>query len=186
LFAAERRRSGEEAFGVGMAGTDEDVAGWTLFDDAAGVENGEAGSDLGDNSEIVSDEKKSEAELALEAGEEIEDLFLDGDVEGGGGLVGNEQARRAGEGHGNKSALAKAAGKLMRELAGAEDGLGYGGAFEGGKGASADGVAIEMRLVGADGFFDLCADTEDGVERGHWLLEDHGECAAAERAKGVR
>jgi len=169
-----------------MAGASEDVAGGALFDDASGVENGESGSDLGDNSEIVSDEKKCEAELALEAGEEIEDLFLDGDVESGRGLVGDEQARRAGERHSDQSALAEAAGELMRKLAGAESGFGYGGAFESGKGASTDGVAIEMRLVGADGFFDLRADTEDGVERGHRLLEDHGECAAAERAKGVR
>ena len=33
----------------------------------------------------------------------------------------------------------------------------------------------------ADGFDDLLADGEDGIEGGHRLLEDHGDVAAADR-----
>ena len=37
-------------------------------------------------------------------------------------------------------------------------------------------------MVREDGFGDLVADAHDGVERGHGLLEDHGDGAAAVRA----
>jgi hypothetical protein len=49
-----------------------------------------------------------------EVAQQVEDLGLDGDVERGGGLVGDEQARVAGERHGDHDALAHAAGELVR------------------------------------------------------------------------
>ena len=45
--------------------------------------------------------------------DEVEDLGLDGDVEGGGGLVGDEQLRLAGQRHGDHHPLAQAAGELV-------------------------------------------------------------------------
>ena len=185
MFTLQRGRGGEKACGVGMARVGEEFQRWALFNDASGVENGKAGGDLGDDSEVVGDEEKGEAEVALETGEEFEDLFLHGDVERGGGLVGDKQARGAGEGHGNQRALSEAAGELMRKLAGAEGGFGYGGAFECGESAAAEFIAGELRLVGAKGFFDLRADAEDRVERSHRLLKDHRQRTAAERAESV-
>ena len=186
LFSAKRGRGGKKTCGVGMARAGEDFHSGAFFDNASGVENGEAGSDLGDDSEVVGDEEQREAEFALETGEEVEDLFLHGDVESSGGFVGDKQARRAGESHGDERALAKAARELVRELTGAKGGFGYGGALKGGEGAATDFFAGEMRLMSADGFFDLCAHAEDGVESGHGLLKNHRESAAAKRAKSIR
>ena len=50
--------------------------------------------------------------------------------------------------------------------------------------ALVDGLAGEFGVVGADGFGDLGSDGHDGVERGHGLLEDHGDVAAAVAAHG--
>ena len=45
--------------------------------------------------------------------EQVEDLRLDGDVESRGRLVGDEQLRLAGQGHGDHHPLAQAAGELV-------------------------------------------------------------------------
>ncbi len=50
----------------------------------------------------------------LEPAQQVEDLRLDGDVEGGGGLVGDQQVGLVGEGHGDHHALALPARELMR------------------------------------------------------------------------
>ena len=47
---------------------------------------------------------------------QVEDLRLHGDVEGGGGLVGEQQRGAAGQRHGDHDALAHAAGQLVRVL----------------------------------------------------------------------
>ena len=54
------------------------------------------------------------AELALQALQQLQDLRLDGDVERGGRLVGDQQVGLVGERHGDHDALALAARELMR------------------------------------------------------------------------
>ena len=54
---------------------------------------------------------------ALSLRQQGQDLGLDGHIQGGGGLIGDEQLRVAGQGHGNEDPLAQAAGKLVRVLA---------------------------------------------------------------------
>ena len=102
----------------------------TLFHNAAGVHYGNAIRNLRDDAEIVRDEKHRELQLAAQFCEQLEDLRLHGDVERGGRLVRDQDARICGERHGNHHALAKAARKLVRVLARAHGRLGDGGAFE--------------------------------------------------------
>ena len=182
LAAIESGRGGEEALRVGMAWRAKDFGGQADFDEAAGVHDGDAIGDTSDDAEIVGDEEKAETHFAAEAIEELEDLALDGDVESGGGLIGDEERGIGAEGHGDHDALAKAAGKLMRELPGAKFGFGNGGAFKSGENARADGGRREGGFVSADGFGNLRADAENGIERGHGLLKDHGDAAAANGA----
>ena len=54
-------------------------------------------------------------QLALQRLQQLEDLRLDGDVERGGGLVGDQQVGLVGERHGDHDALALAAGELVRD-----------------------------------------------------------------------
>ena len=59
-------------------------------------------------------EQDGHAESLLEVAQQVEDLRLDGDVERGGRLVGDDQARLAGDGAGDEDALGHAAGQLVR------------------------------------------------------------------------
>ena len=60
----------------------------------------------------------------LQRGQQVEDLRLDGDVERGGRLVGDQQRRIAGERHGDGRALAHPAREFMRILPRAAAGSG--------------------------------------------------------------
>ena len=59
------------------------------------------------------DEEVGEGEFALEIAEEVDDLRADADVEGGDGLVEDEEFGAKGEGAGDVDALALAAGEFV-------------------------------------------------------------------------
>ena len=59
------------------------------LDDLAAMHDGDALADVAHDGEVVGDEQQREAELALELAQQIEDLGLDRDVEGGYRLVGD-------------------------------------------------------------------------------------------------
>jgi hypothetical protein len=159
-----------------------DVLRGTFLNDAAGVHHGDAIGDFGHHPEVVSYEQDSELHFAAKPVEKFEDLFLYRDIKSCGWLIGDEQFRIGGQGHGDHDALAETAGELMRELPGADLGLGNGGAFESGDDAVAQVGFPEAWLVSANGFFDLCANTHDGIQRGHRLLKDHGDLLTADSA----
>ena len=64
----------------------------------------------------MSDEDQGEVHLLRQLGEKIQDLCLNGDVEGRYGFVGDDHLGLEGEGAGDSDALALSAGKLMRIL----------------------------------------------------------------------
>ncbi len=80
----------------------------------AAVHDQHAVGDLGHDAHVVGDEDDAHLHLGLEAADQFEDLRLDRDVEGRGRLIGDEQLRLAGQGHGDHHALAHAAGELVR------------------------------------------------------------------------
>lgn len=185
LTANDGWRSSEKALRIGMLRREKDVLCGTLFNDAPSVHDGDAMGDLGDHTEVVSNKQEGQFHFAAELVEQFEDLFLNGDIESGGGLVGDEQFGIGGESHGNHDALAKSAGKLMRQLPGADIGLGNGGSFEGSVNATLQVRTRDMRFVGANSFLNLRANAHDGIQRGHRLLKNHGDLAAADGAPVV-
>jgi len=70
--------------------------------------------DLGDDAQIVGDKQDRHAELLLQSPQQVEDLCLDGDVEGGRRFVGDQQRRGAGKRHRHHDPLAHAARHLVR------------------------------------------------------------------------
>src|SRR6185437_16679506 len=88
----------------------QEFAGGSEFDDLPRVHDGYAVGDVADDAEIVGDQQDAHAEAFFEVEQQFQDLRLDGDVEGGGRFVGDEQFWFAGEGHGDHDALLHAAG----------------------------------------------------------------------------
>ena len=174
--------SSASVYGIRMLANS--VARGRLLDDLAGVHHRDLVGATGDDAEVVGDEDHRHVALALLVGEQVEDLRLHGDVERGGGLVGEEQLRAAGQRDGDGDALAHAAGELVRVLVEAPLGLG-----------DADGVEELERLlvrlvlgdveVVAEGLGDLPADLHHRVERGHRVLEDHRHLGAPDGSQLV-
>ena len=72
--------------------------------------------DLADHAEIVGDQDDRRVELALQVGQQIQDLCLHRHVERGGRLVGDDQVRIVDQRHRDHRALPHAAGELVRIL----------------------------------------------------------------------
>ena len=180
VFGFEPRAAGEEAFGVRVLGVGEDFEHGAVLDFFAAVHHEHVVGDFGDDAEVVRDEDDGHAAVVAQLAEDFEDLGLDGDVEGGGRFVGDEQLRVAGEGHRDHDALLLAAGHLVR--VGIDALLGFGDAdFAEQLDRFAAGFGFADSLVEDDRFHDLSADGEHRVQRRHRLLKDHADVAAADR-----
>ena len=166
-----------------MPGVGEEGADGGLLHHAAAVHDGDVVGDLGDHAHVVGDEQHREAVLGLEPGDEAQDLGLGGDVECGGGFVGDEDAGVAGERHGDHGALAHAAAELERVAADGAFGVGDLHLAQQVDGAGV-GFARGGEAVGHQAFADLPADAVQGRQGGHRLLEHHGDTAAAHLAHG--
>ena len=110
----EMRDRAEQALGVGMAGIVEQLVGGGLLDLAAGIHHHDPVGVLGDHAHVVGDQDDGGAERLLQLAHQVEDLRLDGDVERGGRLVGDQHLGIARQRHGDHHALAHAAGELVR------------------------------------------------------------------------
>ena len=100
----------------GWSGSPEEGHDVGLLDDLAGVHDRDPIAHLGHDAEVVRDEHDRCAGLVAQVSHEVEDLGLDGHVEGGRGLVRDKQLGLAGEGHRDHHALGHAARHLVREV----------------------------------------------------------------------
>ena len=171
----------QEPGGVGVAGRREQRLHRRALDDLPCVEHDDLIAGLGDDAEVVGDEEERRSELAPELGQERQDLRLDRDVERGGRLVGDEQAGTAGDGHRDHHALPHAARELVRVGEHAPLGVGDADLAEELDRARPRFLARQP-AVQDQRLADLIADAHDRIERGHRLLEDHGEPIAAQLA----
>ena len=90
--------------------------GRALLGDACGIHDDDAVGIARDHAEIVGDDDERDVEFARQILHQFENLRLDGDVERGGGLVGDDELGIARESDRDHHALAHAAGELMRVL----------------------------------------------------------------------
>ena len=104
---------GQQSGRVGVGRMGEQFGCRRLLDHLAGVHHGDLVGELGDEGEVVGDEEHGQALLFAQLVEELDDLGLDRHVEGGGRLVGDEQARLAAQRHGDHDPLAHAARELV-------------------------------------------------------------------------
>ena len=181
LFGAHAGDAGEEGLGVGVFGGGEDFLDGALLDDFTTEHDEDAVGDILDDAEVVGDEDEAHAEAAPEFGEEFHDLLLDGDVEGGGGFIGDEELGATTEGHGDHDALLHAAGEFVG--IGAEAFFGFGDADLAEPGDDFGVLVFDVGSMQGEGFGELGADGEDGVEGGGGFLEDVGDVASAHAAE---
>ena len=171
----------QQAEGVGVAGVAVQLAGGGRLHDLAGVHHVDPVGVAGHDPQVVGDDDDRRPQVAGQLGEQFQDLGLDGHVQGGGRLVGQEQLGVAGEGHGDHHPLAHAARELVGIVVDAGLGLGDAHHLHQLDGAAGGGGAVHLQ-VQLQALGDLAADGEDGVEGGHGLLEDHGDAVAADTA----
>ena len=103
---------GQQRLGVGMGGVPVQVVGRGHLDQLPQVHHRHPVAHVLDHGQVVGDEDHGETEPGLEVGQQIEDLGLDGHVEGGDRLVADEQVGVGHQGPGDADALALAAGEL--------------------------------------------------------------------------
>ena len=104
----------QQALGVGVAGAAVQVVDVRALDDRAGVHHRDPVGDVGDHAEVVGDQDQAHLALLAELGEQVHDLGLDGHVQRGGRLVGDQHRRVERERHRDHDALPHAAGELVR------------------------------------------------------------------------
>ena len=177
----EPRHRLQQRHRVGMARVVIDRLGAARLDDAAGIHDVDPVGVARHDAEIVRDDDQRDVEPARQPLHQLEDLRLDGDVERGRRLVGDDQLGIAGERDGDHHPLAHAARELVRILLEAPRRIGDADHVQ-----QLDRAPVGRRAVGAlvllQRLGDLPADGEHRIERGHRLLEHHADVAAADRA----
>ena len=171
-----------EAPAVGVGGAGEEVGGAGRLHDLPGVHHRQPVGGLGHHPQVVGDEQDGHPGLALEALEQAQDLGLDGHVQGRGGLVGDEELRVPGQGHGDHDPLLHAPGELVGVLGHPPRRVRDADLVEqlqdpGGLRPVAAPVCRTASAIWAHG--------EHRVEGGLGLLEDHGHAPAAHLAHGA-
>jgi hypothetical protein len=156
-----------------------------VLDDPAGVHHRHPVAHARYDAEVVGDEDYRHPGVALQVLQQIEILRLDRDIQIGGGFVGDDQLWPAGERDGADDALPHAAAHLVRVIAHAQ--LRRGDAHRAqqvlyplAQRAPAHGPMVVGRLG------NLPIDTEQRVQRGHRILQDHRDHAPADVAHLAR
>ena len=147
------------------------------LDDVAGVHDVDAIGDAGHHPQVVGDHDDGHAKLVPEALDQIENLRLDGDVEGRGRLVGYEKLWLAAQRHRDHHPLTHAARELVRVVVDAVAGGRDTDQLQQLDGPPAGRRAVQP-LVQLERFADLTANGQDRIQRGHRVLEDHGDVVA--------
>ena len=142
-----------------------------------GIHHGDPVRGLGDDPHVVGHEHDRGAVIPAEALQQADDLRLDGDVEGRGGLVGDDEPGVHGERESDHDALAHAAGELMGELIDAALRRRDADLVE-----QLDGPQLCATFVdgdvGADSLDELLAHRVQRVQRCQRILKHHGDLIA--------
>ncbi len=169
------RRDGlEHAPGVGVAGAGKDVLRRAVLHDLPRVHDRNLVRDVGHHAQIVGNHDEGGAVCLLNVLDKVQDLGLNGHVQGRGGLVRNQQLRIHRHGQGDHGPLAHAAGKLVGVLPEAVLGAGDAGQSQRLQ-SGLFGLRLGLAAVFHNALHDLPAHSHGGVEAGHGVLEDHAD-----------
>src|SRR6266849_588162 len=114
LGAGKFGDGGKQVAGVGVSWVLEHLFGITDFQELTGAHDGDARGDLRNDGKTMRDKDVGQSEFALEFLQEEKNLRADGNIEGGDGLVGDDELRLENQSAGDADTLALAAGKFVR------------------------------------------------------------------------
>ena len=143
-----------------------------LFHHLPGIHHLHPSSGFGDHAHIMGNQHKPHAVLALQVHQQIQNLFLDRHVQRCRRLIGNQQARLAGNRHRNHHPLVHPAGHLVRKIPRPARRIGNAHLFQ-----QLDHPVLHPllrhRMMRPQRLGDLPAHRIARVERGHRLLKNH-------------
>ncbi len=99
----------KQSLGIRMDGIADKVGHGPLLHDMPGIHDNHPAAKGGGYRQIVGDENNGHILFLLHLLNQPQNLRLNGNVQGGGGLVSDEQIRAAGQSHGNHDPLAHTA-----------------------------------------------------------------------------
>ena len=155
-----------------------------LFDDVTSIHDTYPVGNFADQVQIVADQQHRHAEFLLQFLEQFEDFQLYRDIQCGGRLVGDQQLRFIGQGHGDHHTLALAAGQFMGIGAQALARLRNAHQLQQLQRAFTR-LRLVQPLVQGEHFSNLPLHAVQWIERAHGLLKDHGYAVAADLAQLV-
>ena len=164
-----------------MLGIFKDSDGFCFFHHFAGIHHDDALGDLCDHAQIVGNHHDGGIVICSELQHQVKDLGLNGDIEGSGGLIGDQYFRVAGQRHGDHSALAHPAGKLMWIFMHSFFRSGNLNLFKH-LNRAVPAVAFGLLFMQDKHFRYLITDGVNRIQRGHRFLENHGDALAANRS----
>lgn len=88
-----------------MLGRVEELIGGCEFDDLSKIHDSDVIADVLDDGQVVGDEEIGQLKFFLQVHEEVDDLGLDGDVQGADGLVADDETGIEGQGACDADAL---------------------------------------------------------------------------------
>jgi hypothetical protein len=184
LGRLERDRRPQQITCIRVRRLGEDVARRSVLDDLPRVHHGHPVAGLGDDPEVVRDQEQRRPEVALQVGEDREDLRLDDHVQRGRRLVGDEQLRPEHERERNHDPLPHAARELVRVLA--EAGRRDPRPPERLQRPLANLAVAEIGLVLFERLAKVVLDPHQRVQPRHRLLEDQAELGTAQSRELLR
>ena len=178
----EGRDGALEGARVGVERLVEELTSGCALEDLAGIHDVDAVAKSRDDREVVGDEYDGGAEVSLAFANEIEDLGLNGDVKRGRRFVGDEDLGPRDERHRDHDTLTHAAGELVGVAVNALGGFGNADFLKSVDGTK-EGFLSGDRFVEEERLDELRGDAQEGVKRGHRVLEDHRDATAANGAQ---
>ncbi len=155
----------------------------TGLDDDPGIHDVHPVGDLRHHAQVVGDIEQRHAAGVLQPVHQAQNLGLDGYIQGGGRLVGNDQLGAACQGHGDHRPLALATAQLVRVVRQPLLRRFDADVAEQLQTALPD-LGLGQRQVDPQRLGDLLADGEHRVQRRQGLLEDHSDAAPADGLQG--
>jgi hypothetical protein len=160
---------GQESAGVFVLRVVDDSVSFADLDDLSIEHDGDPVADMVDHRHVMADEEVAQSEFILEIVQEIQDLRLDGYVQGRSRLVAHDHPRLKGESAGDSYSLALATaefvrisiGRLLPQTASLQKLLDPGSKF----------LAFS-KPVDEQRFPDQSANPHSGIERTSRILED--------------